>query len=342
MPWMDHAKNVSPEEKMYKAHDEWIKHSIDKHNLDISTAQRNTCQVCDKYKSELVFLPAGQVICNKHFDRKIGDAFQVEPTSMFESDEMYYNTYIGLLASLEFFRNKDCKKLQERFPYNILNDKQLDTLDQKVQNLFLSAILTPAQAIELIKLCDFEFLTKFTLIYRASKNGFSAQDFHARCDQSQKTLTLIKVKNDDDRFSIFGGYTEASWEQTGPIGHYKEDKNAFIFSLVNRENKPLKMKTSNPSKSIYVHKDLIVSFGAGESKPTTFIGKFNGFHNFEFMIYPNSNRHGLNRSYFGTATTFVDPFILKEIRDPTFFLQGKQNGNQHGFQISEIEVFQIE
>ena len=41
----------------------------------------------------------------------------------------------------------------------------------------------------------------------ASRDGFDSDDFHSRCDNIGRTLTIIKVKNNPH---IFGGYTEAT------------------------------------------------------------------------------------------------------------------------------------
>jgi hypothetical protein len=95
------------------------------------------------------------------------------------------------------------------------------------------------------------------LLYRASRDGFSANDFHSKCDDIPNTLTIIKVK---DQPHIFGGFTGASWEDVG----YGEDPSAFIFSLVNYDNKPIKMKINHNIKyAIYCGSFYGPSFGVG-------------------------------------------------------------------------------
>ena len=89
---------------------------------------------------------------------------------------------------------------------------------------FQSTILTESQSIDLIKLCEFDSKSKFTLLYRASRDGFGAQEFHSKCDNISKTLAIIKAK---DSGNVFGGYTEATWDQIRPNPHQKEDENAF-------------------------------------------------------------------------------------------------------------------
>jgi len=46
---------------------------------------------------------------------------------------------------------------------------------------------------------------------------------------------MIQSTNDN----IFGGYTEYSWQH---IEFFSDDEKDFIFSLVNLDKKPLKMK----------------------------------------------------------------------------------------------------
>ena len=98
-----------------------------------------------------------------------------------------------------------------------------------------SAILREFKIIdELLKLCEFPEQIKLRLLYRASIDGFSARSFHSKCDGFQKTLVIVKSED----FSVFGGYTEEDWAGHG----YATDNNAFIFSLINQDNKPLKLK----------------------------------------------------------------------------------------------------
>jgi hypothetical protein len=112
--------------------------------------------------------------------------------------------------------------------------------EKKNLGLEHSTILSMFQVQTLLKLCNFDPNTcKFSLVYRASQDGFGADEFHAKCDGVAKTLTIIKVKGN---VNVFGGYTEASWDSSN---NFKEDHNAFIFSLVNRENKPVKIMIKN-------------------------------------------------------------------------------------------------
>ena len=61
-----------------------------------------------------------------------------------------------------------------------------------------STILTSKQKLmktELMKVCEFERKSKWTLLYRESRDGFGAKMFHALCDGKLRTLTIVKSTN---------------------------------------------------------------------------------------------------------------------------------------------------
>ena len=49
--------------------------------------------------------------------------------------------------------------------------------------------------------------TNEELLYRASRDGWGAANFHSCCDNKGPTVTVIKSRN-----YIFGGYTEENWD----------------------------------------------------------------------------------------------------------------------------------
>jgi hypothetical protein len=60
---------------------------------------------------------------------------------------------------------------------------------------------------------------RFALLWRGSRDGFRARDFHGRCDGHAPTLTLIQ----DTAGNIFGGFTPVEWE-SDPKGKKKADR----------------------------------------------------------------------------------------------------------------------
>lgn len=94
-----------------------------------------------------------------------------------------------------------------------------------------------------------------TLLYRASEHGFESWDFHIKCDNKPKTLTLIKSLNGN----IFGGYTDLCWDSTSG---YKCDPNAFLFSLTNWQKQSAKIQIrQNYGQAIFCHSTYGPSFG---------------------------------------------------------------------------------
>ena len=94
---------------------------------------------------------------------------------------------------------------------------------------------------QLLELCEFSKDQKWELKYRASRDGFKSTDFHSHCDGIPNTLTVIKAKSGN----IFGGFTEQEWHSRGG---FVTDPNAFIFSLVNKEENPFRVFCSNGGK----------------------------------------------------------------------------------------------
>jgi hypothetical protein len=119
-----------------------------------------------------------------------------------------------------------------------------------------SVILSNIDLIKkLLFVCEFAVYPKWNLIYRASRDGFEATKFHYKCDHKPNTLIVIKSTNGN----IFGGYTEKSWSGSN---NYKTDYNSFIFSLINLDCEPVKIKWSR-NQGIYCDISHGPIFGAG-------------------------------------------------------------------------------
>jgi hypothetical protein len=58
----------------------------------------------------------------------------------------------------------------------------------------------------------------FKLIYRGSRDGFTAKAFHDKCDKTAGTITIIKAPNQH----IFGGYIDGTWKTDTGSTQYKQ------------------------------------------------------------------------------------------------------------------------
>ena len=79
-------------------------------------------------------------------------------------------------------------------------------------------------------------------LYQATVDGGDVSKFHSRCDNIPNTLVLIKSAGN----RRFGGFTTAKWS-SHTSGEYKEDPNAFLFSL----DKQKIYSHKNNGKAIY-------------------------------------------------------------------------------------------
>ena len=149
-------------------------------------------------------------------------------------------------------QNKIIEKLQKKqekmqkdydFLYNTIkhnysitrpNLNQIYYIAQKPKNLSIdSKIFLKEEEITFIKQNIKDRLYKnsqqnltLQLIYRATRDGDTAEKFHKFCDGICPLIVLIKTSKD----VCFGGFTEAYFESVNEFKGKKDD-NAFIFSL---------------------------------------------------------------------------------------------------------------
>jgi len=162
---------------------------------------------------------------------------------------------------------------------------------------------------QLVNLCEFSVGQKWELKYRASIDGFKASEFHRRCDEIPNSLTVIKAKSGN----IFGGYTEQKWNSRDG---YVADPNAFIFSLINKEEKPFKVMCSNEGQTA-----LYCSSNSGPC--------FGG-HDFDIKSDSNINKE----SYCDFGFSYQHPDYLKGTTKARNILAGS-----YKFETQDIEVF---
>ena len=158
-----------------------------------------------------------------------------------------------------------------------------------------------------MRLCEFK-MQDWKLVYRATDDGFSSRNFHEKCDGVASTLTVVKATSGN----IFGGFTEKAWSS---VGEYVEDHKAFVFSLVNKDNKPFKTKISYSLDAIYCHRNEGPSFGGGD-----------------LYISSNSNINTDSSSFF--SLSYKHPDYVKDTNEAESILAGSRN-----FQTVQIEVY---
>ena len=141
------------------------------------------------------------------------------------------------------------------------------------------------------------------LIFSSEKEDDKASSFHKNCDNIASTLILIETK---EGFR-YGGFTTQKWESPEQ-SIFKNDKNAFIFSLDTEK----KYDVTDPEKSIQCSMFWGPYFGEGGAicVPDNFLQEKNAFYQ-----WPSS-------------------YDISEKDELTF-------GQEHNINISKYEVFQI-
>jgi hypothetical protein len=114
---------------------------------------------------------------------------------------------------------------------------------------------------------------RFALMWRGSRDGFGARDFHGRCDGRANTLTLIL----DTGGNVFGGFTPLEWESREWTGddvdkdnsRFKRDGSvkSFIFTLRNPRSTPARksaLKADRRQTAIFCDASSGTAFGMGD------------------------------------------------------------------------------
>jgi hypothetical protein len=151
-------------------------------------------------------------------------------------------------------------------------------------------------------------MKKFVLLYRATRDGFTAKNFHDKVYARGNTITFIKTTDN----YVFGGYTTAYWDTANV---YRYDSSAFIFSL--RRSGSSHLITFGIRSTSYYGNAI---YGGASYGPT-----FGNGHD----IYVRDRSNIYTGSYTNTGSTYYNP--------GSSYLAG----NYNSWKTSEIEVFQL-
>jgi hypothetical protein len=126
---------------------------------------------------------------------------------------------------------------------------------------------------------------RFSLLWRGSRDGFGARDFHSRCDGHANTLTVIL----DTNGNVFGGFTPVKWESRNRIPCHKADTSlrSFIFTLKNPHNIPARKFALKPEK-----KSAAIWCDSGRGPCFS-----------DIRVYDNGNAHTDNETVLGRVYT---------------------------------------
>ncbi|XP_065837944.1 uncharacterized protein [Oscarella lobularis] len=160
---------------------------------------------------------------------------------------------------------------------------------------------------------DGTYSVNWKLIYRGTRDGFSASSFHTFCDNKGRTITLIKSVED----CIFGGYSDVSW--TSRNG-YIQSTNAFLFAFVSNGlgTTPFHGRVfQNSANAMYDYSLFGPTFGGG----------------FDLHIATDSNSNSNSNMNWGNTYELPDGY--------TFGGNGRTWVCGDRFQTKEIEVLAL-
>ena len=214
---------------------------------------------------------------------------------IFEDIQRKGYSFKTLRTEAEYFK---VESLVEKLPECILENMH-------------SNILSQFEFINLLELCKFDLNSRWKQIYKASRDGFLAANFHAKCDGQSNTLTIIKSTNGN----VFGGFTTKPWSQ---INNYVNDSDAFIFSLINSKKAPKKFDCKSPQNAIRCQSGYGPTFGS-----------------YDIYICDSSNTIQSSSSNLFISYKNDQLNLTNGTEEARSFLAGSYN-----FVTSEIEVYQ--
>ena len=157
----------------------------------------------------------------------------------------------------------------------------------------------------------------FELLYRGTRDGFGADDFHRLCDNKGKTLVIVKNTSGH----VFGGFASISWESPSSWTN-KKAPCSFIYTLTNMHGiQPTKftLKDENDENAVYLDKSIGPLYGYNRST-------------YDVGVFSNCNSSAC--SYANFPVTYNDTTG----KGNSIF---SSNTSNNAFQVQEYEVFKI-
>ena len=244
-------------------------------------------------------------------EEKIDELYNILIT---ENKEINYlkSDYNNIKAKFENMEI-NFKELNKRFQILETENKKLflrKNFEEKVIEKINSNIFKSLEEIDFIitRLLNSPRLKSkkisLNLLFKATKDGTNASDFHKKCDGKVQQLVFIKTTEGE----IFGGYTKIGFRNRGKA---IEDNNAFVFSFFTKKIYNIKIDKSaimdyqNNGPCFYSNGDYIIYI------PSKMFDDF-------------SNTCNISSSYFEGMS-----------------MDYEINNGEKFFNIQEIEVYQV-
>jgi len=157
------------------------------------------------------------------------------------------------------------------FEFYIKDEDEINLFLEKIKNIGCltadgnensllenSLIITKKEEVELINSwISKNKHIKYKLLYRATRDGDTLNDYHSKCDNASPILVIGKTP----KGYIFGGYTTINLSYDKYNNKYESDNEAFVFSL----NQKKKFAPKDNSRSIGFIRGYCIIFGNGSN-----------------------------------------------------------------------------
>ena len=158
------------------------------------------------------------------------------------------------------------------------------SIEEQINNFTDSQIIRLDEREDIIKMINPEAdmdTYNFKLLFRASRDGYTPNSFHLRCDNKGPTIVFIKITNG----RRIGGYTSISWTSNNS---FEKDEEAFLFSLDNKEK--YELNKSQIQFSVAHYEKYGPTFGSGYGLYIANDYKGDGNSSQENNCYKNKNK----------------------------------------------------
>lgn len=218
-----------------------------------------SCKICKNVLEDPVLLPCGETICSEHV---LNNKVDLPGQRTLTSQVFQFKCLICKANHYEnhmFPRNKALMEIIKLGLHIVsLKPNSTEPSEKLVveNNYYLSTkdsfILNDQSYQSLCKLCGYDKNLLMSLVYRATGTTFDLIKFHKYCDFMNNILFVVQSNS-----NIFGAFSNETWD-----GHkLKMDPNSFIFSLINKEQSPVKLIAKNGTGNIWTNPDMVCQFG---------------------------------------------------------------------------------
>ncbi|CDW90777.1 UNKNOWN [Stylonychia lemnae] len=207
---------------------------------------------------------------------------------------------------------------EQNHEQNIINDKQSQLLfDRKyLEESFEKLIPMLNEEIDsdlkatIVNITGFRIRQQTQLIYKGTRDGFKATNFHSLCDNKGPNISYILSETGQ----VFGGYTSLSWKS--PKWEHIKDQEALIFSLTKNT---VHKQYQSFERALEHNKGCLMIFGKGQ----------------DIIIESECNNNQKSHCNLGGTYSLPNGYKFEE-KQAKDYLAGAYN-----FKVIEIEVYSI-